>query len=248
MDEPKISDYPLTDQGASDFSAATQIYRNQQQNNLKLEKRAQAAKLLAQNDALPSDSGVPGSRDIGYATALTDNMYALIGAGGRVVAPVQGALGALAEGIQQSVPLGVPSEVRHPLVTFLDSSARGARLMRDQARQTSGGIERYLEARRLLQDKLGFNNAAAITTAGEVATNLIGGPLTQAVLAYGERDNPMDVARNIGAAKLARKIPFNTGTLGSVPIPLASINAQRKVSELLADKLFGDIQKNAAGS
>lgn len=247
MDEPKISDYPLTDQGASDFSAATQIYRNQQRNDLRLVKRAQAAKLLAQNDALPPDSGVPGSRNIESATESGDNMYAVLGAGARVVSPVAGILGTLANEVKQSIPQVIPSEIKYPLATSLDAFSRGSKNVRDQSRQTAEGFDRYLEARRLLQEKIGFSTPSAISAAGEVMPNLIGGPVTQAALAYGERDSLRDVAESLVGAKIARKIPFNAATFGGSPTPLASIAAQQKVSELLAAKLFGDLRKKREG-
>lgn len=242
MDEPNPSDYPLNEQGTADFMADMEVWRNTQRNNLRREQRARAAELLAQNDALPADSGVPGSRDAAIATTGTDNLYAGVGVGARVFAPVQGLMGTLAESLQQSVPRFLPTSVRRPLVQFFDTSAEGARLSRDQARQTSEGIDRYLEARRLLRDEGGFDTPSAILAGGEVARQLAGGPVAQALMAYGERDDIGDAAADLAASKVARALPFKDTLYRGSTVPVATAETKRRAADLLAEKMFGELR------
>jgi hypothetical protein len=239
MKEPSPADYLLTKKGADEFARDMEIWQNAQKNARLKEARAAASELLAQNDAAPEGAALPGSRVAATSNPLIDAGYAAMGTGAKVFGATEGLLGTLAETAQQAVKSPVvPDVISSPAAKFFDASAEGARLARDRAQQFAAGVDRYLQARRLLREEGGFDAPSAIAAGGEVARQLVGGPAVQALMAYGERDNPVDAAKDLLASKVAKALPLQNSVWRGAPVPLASAEAKRRAVDLLAEKLL----------
>lgn len=250
MKEPRLVDYPQTPEGAAEFALDMQLWQTVQRNNLRAQKRDEAARLLAMNDAikpLPGDaavgisSGVPGSRDAEIATPMTDALYAALGVGAKFVAPVQGLLGTVSRNLQTSFT-GAPDAVQAPVAKFFDRAAQGAEIGRSRANQFAEGVDRYLAARKMMREQEGggvkFDLPRAILTGGEAAKQLVGGPTAQALLAYGEKDDPFDAAIDLAAGKLSGRV---------VPRSVAQGDIRRRLADALFENAMQQIPRDPGG-